>query len=130
MRIKLEQSLREKSARAHAIIDEMISKDLIAADDADIQAEIASGKPLFDARASAFKIAIDKQAADLLAMDGHTLKAFATTVQRVKAKSNQSNTPSSSLKKAARLRFNEFSAEDNFLNDIFGQMGSQKGRTE
>ncbi len=123
MQIKLEQSLRAKALRCQAIVNDMIEKDLISADDSDVQQEIAEGKPLFDARAAAFKKAIDKQCRDLLAMEEPTLQAFSQTVKRVKGR-NISASPV--LKKAFRLEYNENSSEDSWLTDVFSNMGSQK----
>lgn len=124
--LKLEQSLRAKTHKCQAIVSEMVEKDLLAADESDIQEEIANGKPLFDARASAFKKAIDKQCRDLLAMEEGALQAFAMTVKRVKGRTiPQSN---GVLKKAFKLQFDEHTNEDGWLNDVFGNMGSQKGR--
>jgi len=126
--LKLEASLRAKAQRCQTIVSEMVEKDLIAADEADIQEEIANGKPLFDARAAAFKKAIDKQCRDLLAMEDATLKAFAMTVSRVKGRTPAAPPSGGVLKKAFRLQFDEHSQDDKWLNDVFGNMGSQKGR--
>jgi len=128
-KLKLEQSLRAKAIRCQAIVDEMIDKNLISAEENDVQMHVQSGLPLFDARAAAFKEAIDKQCRDLLAMDEHTLQAFAKTVKRIQDKSDAPK-PKGVLKKAFRLQYNEHTQEDTFLEDVFGQMGSQKGRTE
>ena len=128
--LKLEQSLRAKAQKCQAIVSEMVEKDMVAADEADIQAEIADGKPLFDARASAFKKAIDKQCADLLAMEEGTLKAFAMTVSRVKGRTIPTPTTGGVLKKAFRLQFDEHTNDDAWIQNAFDQMGSQKGRKQ
>lgn len=124
--LKLEQSLRAKTVKCQAIVSEMVEKDLLAADEADIQEEIANGKPLFDARASAFKKAIDKQCRDLLTMEENALTAFSMTVKRVKGRSTTSN--GAVLKKAFKLHFDEHSNDDTWLDSAFNQMGSQKGK--
>ena len=126
--LKLEQAFRVKAQKCQAIVSEMAEKDMIAADEADIQAEIADGKPLFDARASAFKKAIDKQCADLLAMEEGTLRAFAMTVSRVKGRTIPTPATGGVLKKAFRLQFDEHTNDDAWIQDAFNQMGSQKGR--
>ena len=125
--MKIEQSLREKVGRCQMIVSEMLDKDLISPDEADIQAEVASGKPLFDARAAALKNAIDKQCKDLLAMEEPTLKAFAQTVTRMKMRSSAKP---GMLKKAFNLHYNENMVEDTWLNGVFNQMGSQKSRNQ
>lgn len=125
--IKLEQSLREKMNKVHTIVSEMVDKELITPEEKDIQAEIASGLPLFDARASAFKKAIDKQCKDLLAMEEPTLKAFAQTIGRMKARA-ASNSNTGVLKKAFNLQFTESRSEDTWLKDVFNNMGSKKGK--
>jgi hypothetical protein len=128
--LKLEHSLRAKAQKCQAIVSEMVEKDMVAADEADIQAEIADGKPLFDARASAFKKAIDKQCADLLAMEEGTLKAFAMTVSRVKGRTIPTPATGGVLKKAFRLQFDEHTNDDAWIQNAFDQMGSQKGRKQ
>lgn len=124
MQLKVEQSLRAKTARCQTIVNEMIDKDLISADDSDIQAEISNGKPLFDARTAAFKTAVDKQCRDLLSMEEPTLQAFAQTVKRVKGRTIPSG--QGVLKKAFKLSVDEFSGEESWLGDVFNSMGSQK----
>jgi hypothetical protein len=126
IQLKLEQSLRAKTLRCHALINEMVDKDLISVDDSDVQEEIKNGKPLFDARAAAFKKAMDKQCRDLLAMEDVTLHAFAQTVNRMKGRAVSSQ--SGVLKKAFKLQYDEHINEDSWLKDTFNNMGSQKGK--
>lgn len=125
--LKAEQSLKEKVSRCQSIVSDMINKNLIAPDEKDVQAALTNGLNLFDARADAFKKAVDKQCTDLLKMDRETLQSFAQTINRLQKTASFGPSPKT-LKQPLNQRFSEHTFEDNWLNDIFKNMGSQKGK--
>ena len=69
----------------------MLQKDMIGADQADIEANVKTGMTFLDAREAALKKSINKQVKSLLAMDDIALNAFEDGIKNVKIKKEASN---------------------------------------
>lgn len=116
---KFGQAVKARTERCKTIVESMLERGMIEAQDADINAALEEDMELLAAREQALQVAINRQMRDLVAMDDASLEKFAESVTRVKKTAGQNK-----VAKPLHITFEEPASFEKEIADIFSTMGT------
>lgn len=118
---RLTAAVSTRAAYCRKIVDAMFEKDMLAADEATINAALETDDAdLLTARNKGLEVAASRQVRKLMAMDDKSLKAFEESVDAVQRVEKRAS-------KLPHINWTPDLTEDSELNKIFGSMGNGGG---